>query len=154
MFGGNFGAFRTRNKSFFDRDNPLYKEIKKLAELRNKYINLRLGRQYLREISEIESSDFHLPQVGEKRCTEIIAWSRIFSQEEFILAVNCELDIAQKSKVLIDSEIHLPGEKFTCIYSSDQKNIGKEIEIKEAGEGRNYLEIEIPAKGRAIYKSF
>jgi len=92
--------------------------------------------------------------VDEKRCTEIIAWSRIFSQEEFILAVNCELEIAQKSKVLIDSEIHLPGEKFTCIYSSDQKNIGKEIEIKEAGEGRNYLEIEIPAKGKAIYKSF
>jgi len=154
MFGGDFGAFRTRNKSFFNRNNPIYKEIKKLAELRNEYINLRLGRQYLREISEIESSDFHLPQVDKKRCTEIIVWSRIFSQEEFILAVNCELEIAQKSKVLIDSEIHLPGEKFTCIYSSDEKNIGKEIEIKEAGEGRNYLEIEIPAKGRAIYKSF
>jgi glycosidase len=154
MFGGEFGAFRTRNKSFFNREHPVYKEMKKLAELRNEYIHLRLGRQYLREISELKTNNFHLPQADQTRCREIIAWSRIFSQDEFLLAINCELEKAQKTKVLIDSEIHLPGEKFICVYSSDEKKIGEEIEIKEADKGKNYLELDIPAKGRAIYKSF
>jgi glycosidase len=153
MFGGDFGAFRTRNKSFFNRKHPMYQEMKKLAELRNEYIHLRLGRQYLRKISDLKNKDFHLPQTDQKRCREIIAWSRIFSQDEFLLAINCELEITQKAKVLIDSEIHLPGEKFICVYSSDKKNIGEEIEIKEADKGKNYLELDIPAKGRAIYKS-
>ena len=153
MFGGEFGAFRTRNRSFFDREHPVYQEMKKLAELRNEYIHLRLGRQYLREISDLKNKDFHLPQADQKRCREIIAWSRIFSQDEFLLAVNCELDRAQKAKVLIDSEIHLPGEKFICIYSSAEKKIGKELEVKAADKAKNYLEIDIPARGRAIYKS-
>ena len=153
MFGGEFGAFRTRNRSFFNSKHPVYQEMKKLAELRNEYIHLRLGRQYLREISDLKNKDFHLPQADQTRCREIIAWSRIFSQDEFLLAVNCELDRAQKAKVLIDSEIHLPGEKFVCVYSSNQKKIGEELEIKAADQGKNYLELDIPAKGRAIYKS-
>ena len=153
MFGGEFGAFRTRNRSFFNRKHPVYQEMKKLAELRNEYIHLRLGRQYLREISDLKNKDFHLPQADQKRCREIIAWSRIFSQIEFLLAVNCELETAQKAKVLIDSEIHHPGEKFICVYSSAEDKIGKELEVKEADQGKNYLELEIPAKGRAIYKS-
>jgi len=112
-----------------------------------------LGRQYLREISDLKNKDFHLPQADQTRCREIIAWSRIFSQDEFLLAINCELKKSQKAKVLIDSEIHLPGEKFVCVYSSNQKKIGEELEIKEADQGKNYLELDIPAKGRAIYKS-
>ncbi len=127
--------------------------MKKLAELRNEYIHLRLGRQYLREISDLKNKDFHLPQADQTRCREIIAWSRIFSQDEFLLAVNCELDSAQKAKVLIDSEIHQPGEKFICVYSSAEEKIGEELEVKEADQGKNYLEIAVPAKGRAIYKS-
>jgi glycosidase len=153
MFGGEFGAFRTRNRSFFNSEHPVYQEMKKLAELRNEYIHLRLGRQYLREISEIKNKDFHLPRADQARCREIIAWSRIFSQGEFLLAVNCDLDKAQKVKVLIDSEIHLPGEKFICVYSSAAEKIGEELEVKAADQGKNYLEIAVPAKGRAIYKS-
>jgi len=153
MFGGEFGAFRTRNRSFFNSEHPVCQEMKKLAELRNEYIHLRLGRQYLREISEIKNKDFHLPRADQARCREIIAWSRIFSQGEFLLAVNCDLDKAQKVKVLIDSEIHLPGEKFICVYSSAAEKIGEELEVKAADQGKNYLEIAVPAKGRAIYKS-
>jgi len=153
MFGGEFGAFRTRNRSFFDRENHIYKEMKKLAELRKEYINLRLGRQYLREISDLENDNFHLPSAGKERCTEIIAWSRIFSQDEFLLAINCELERSQKSKVIIDNELHQPGEKFVCVYSADENQIGKELKIKEADEWKKYIEIDLPAKGRAIYKS-
>lgn len=153
MFGGDFGAFRTQNKSFFDRDNPIYQEMKKLAKLRKKHINLRIGRQYLREISNQKNNNFHLPAANGGRCTEIIAWSRILSQEEFLLAINCELEREQSSKIIVDNELHNLGDKFVCLYSSNQNEIGKEIEVIKGAQGNNCLEISISAKGRAIYRS-
>jgi len=152
MFGGDFGAFRTQNRSFFDRNNPIYKEMKNLAELRKEYIHLRLGRQYLREIAA-ENEEFHLPTAGEDRCKEIIAWSRILSQEEFLLAVNCELKKGQRARVIIDNELHEPGDKFVCIYSSNQEQLGEELEIIKADEFNNYIEFEVPAQGRTVFKS-
>jgi glycosidase len=92
MFGGDFGAFRTRNRSFFDQKNPIYQDIKRFADLRKEYIHLRIGRQYLRKIADLDAQNFHFPTAGEERCSENIAWSRIFSQEEFLLAANCNLE--------------------------------------------------------------
>ncbi|TDO73768.1 glycosidase [Halanaerobium saccharolyticum] len=153
MFGGDFGAFRTHNRSFFDQKNPIYQEMKKLAKLRKKYINLRIGRQYLREISNSKNENFHLPTANGGRCTEIIAWSRILSQEELLLAINCELDREQNSKVIVDNELHNLGDKFVCLYSSDQQQIGKDIEVIKGAQGNNCLKINLAAKGRVIYKS-
>jgi len=51
MFGGEFGAFRTRGLHFFNEDNPVYRELAKVLEIRRKNIVLRRGRQYLRPIS-------------------------------------------------------------------------------------------------------
>jgi glycosidase len=153
MFGGQFGAFRTQDRSFFDQNNHIYKEMKKLAELRKKYTNLRIGRQYLREISNEKDANFHLPAAKGGRCTEIIAWSRILSQEELLLAINCELEREQSSKVVVDNDLHELGDKFICLYSSDQEQIGKEIEVIKGEQGNNCLEINLAAKGRIIYQS-
>ncbi|HEY9663697.1 MAG TPA: hypothetical protein V6C65_35055, partial [Allocoleopsis sp.] len=51
MFGGAFGAFRTKGVHFFDEDNRVYQELTKILKIRQKYIVLRRGRQYLRSIS-------------------------------------------------------------------------------------------------------
>ncbi len=51
MFGGEFGAFRTRGVHFFDEDNRVYQELAKILDIRKQNILLRRGRQYLREIS-------------------------------------------------------------------------------------------------------
>jgi len=153
MFGGEFGAFRTQNRSFFDQNNPIYQEMKNLAELRKKYLNLRIGRQYLREISNDKEVNFHLPTANGGRCTEIIAWSRILSQEELLLAINCELEREQSSKVIVDNDLHELGDKFICLYSSDQEQIGKELEVIKGEQGNNCLEIDLAAKGRIIYQS-
>jgi glycosidase len=48
MFGGEFGAFRTRGLHFFDEDHPVYRELAKILEIRRQNIVLRRGRQYLR----------------------------------------------------------------------------------------------------------
>ena len=48
MFGGEFGAFRTRGRHFFNENNPVYQELSKILALRKQKIALRRGRQYLR----------------------------------------------------------------------------------------------------------
>ncbi len=153
MFGGDFGAFRTQNRSFFDKNNPIYQEMQRLAEIRKNNIDLRIGRQYLREISNKKNINFHLPQADGGRCTEIIAWSRILSQQELLLAINCELEREQSSKIIVDNELHDLGDKFICLYSSDQNEIGNQIEVIKGEQGNNCLEINLQAKGRVIYKS-
>jgi len=153
MFGGDFGAFRTRNRSFFDDKNPIYKEIKKFAELRKEYIHLRIGRQYLRKIADLDAQNFHFPTAGEDRCNEIIAWSRIFSQEEFLLAVNCNLENEQTAKVIVDGTLHEPRDQFECIYASDEDEIGKKVEVIKSNEYDQHIIIRTEARGRVIYKS-
>jgi glycosidase len=153
MFGSDFGAFRTQNRSFFDKNNLIYQEMKKLAELRKEYINLRIGRQYLREISNEKDAKFHLPAADGGRYTEIIAWSRILSQEEFLLAINCALEKKQNSKIIVDNELHNLGDKFICLYSSDKNQIGNEIEVIKGDQWNKCLEINLPPKGRIIYKT-
>lgn len=153
MFGGDFGAFRTRNRSFFDQKNPIYQDIKRFADLRKEYIHLRIGRQYLRKIADLDAQNFHFPTAGEERCSENIAWSRIFSQEEFLLAVNCNLENEQINKVIVDGTLHEPGDQFKCIYASDENKIGNTVEVIKSDEWDQHIIIKTEARGRVIYKS-
>ena len=72
MFGGKWGAFNTGSRHFFNPEKPLYKEISRIAEIRQNEAALRYGRQYFREISG-NGIDFGYPIDG--RCT--LAYSRI-----------------------------------------------------------------------------
>lgn len=52
MFGGKFGAFRSRGRHFFIEDNQhVYQELSKIHKLRSQQLTLRRGRQFLRPIS-------------------------------------------------------------------------------------------------------
>ena len=62
MFGGKFGAFRSQNKHFFNKDTSLYKGIKKIMSLRDENVPLKHGRQYLRPITYSSDQEFFIPQ--------------------------------------------------------------------------------------------
>lgn len=152
MFGGSFGAFRSQGKSFFNKDHPVYQEISKLSRLRQNHDTLKMGRQYLRRISPINDNKFSNPKKPEdERYKGIITWSRIFSQKEFLLAINCNLDSNITVKVMIDSDLNDPGAKFKCLYSSDKDQINTTTEIIEIDEENYYITIMVPARGRTIF---
>ena len=44
MFGGAFGAFRTRDLHFFDEEGAVYRELAKILEIRAQKMILRRGR--------------------------------------------------------------------------------------------------------------
>lgn len=152
MFGGDFGAFRSRGYSFFNKQQPVYREMSKLSNLRQKYDVLKMGRQYLREISRIDEDDFYLPVKPENdRYKGIIAWSRIFSQVEFLLVINCNLEQKITAQVMVDSDLHEPNDKIKCIYSSQDEHINTTTEITELDEDNYYITIDVSAGGRAIF---
>lgn len=152
MFGGKYGAFRTKNRSFFNQENHIYKEIKNMISLRNSELALQVGRQYLRE-NAFPNQEFNLIDCNmQAGCLDIVSWSRIFNREEILLAINSNLNKEREVKVMIDSDLHLPGEEFTCIYSSDSDQIDTKAKIIELNPEYYYIKIIVPAQGRVIYK--
>lgn len=152
MFGGEYGAFRTRNRSFFNQENHIYQEVKKMISLRNDELALQIGRQYLRE-NAFENQDFNFVDANRQAgCHDIVSWSRIFNREEILLAINSNLEKNRKVKVKVDRDIHLPGEEFTCIYSSKEEQINTKAKVIELNPESYYIKINVPAQGRVIYK--
>ncbi len=151
MFGGDFGAFRSQDRSFFDQEYHTYRTMSALTELRKGHMSLKTGRQYLREVAG-EDEDFHWPGSDNGRCNEVVGWSRIFSQEEYLLAINCNLENDLTVKIMIDSDLQEPGEEFICIYSSRDEFIDSTSEVQELDPENYFLEVTVPAAGQAIYK--
>ncbi|HEU4728361.1 MAG TPA: alpha-amylase family glycosyl hydrolase [Kofleriaceae bacterium] len=149
MFGGEFGAFRSRGHHCFDEDQPTYRAIAEIHRLRQAQITLRRGRQFLRPISG-NGQDFGLPRrLGSDRMRSIVAWSRIFGDQELLCAINTDPDRETRAFVTIDDEMHAAGGHLTCLYSTRPSEIGQTIAI-EARNGKAVL-LAVPPAGFVVY---
>lgn len=149
MFGGEFGAFRSRHRHFFNEDNWLYQEVAKILEIRKNYKTLTRGRQFLRPISG-NGIDFGLPTKFGDEMRSIIPWSRIMVDEEILLAINTDQNQPSRAWVTVDAALHNVGDKFRCVYSStDKSKIGETLTV-EARNGKA-VEMTVPACGFVIY---
>ena len=150
MFGGEFGAFRTRGLHFFNEDNPVYRELAKVLEIRRKNIVLRRGRQYLRPISAADDGVcFSLPEMVGGEIRSVVPWSRIFNGKEMLLAINTDYDQPKTAWVTIDNDLHQGGDVLQCIYSKDAAQIGQSVTV-DARNGKAVL-ITVPAAGLVIF---
>ncbi|MDZ7672543.1 MAG: alpha-amylase family glycosyl hydrolase [Halanaerobiales bacterium] len=152
MFGGKFGAFRTQNKHFFNQNSDIYQKAKEILNLRKENTALRHGRQYLRSITYSKDSDFFIPnKSGEERITDIIGWSRVLSDEEFILAINNDLENKKEVYIKVDPYLNNPDDIFKCIYSSSEEQIKEEVKVVDV-KGNLAIKINVENKGRVVYK--
>lgn len=151
MFGGEFGAFRTRGVHFFNEDNRVYQELTKVLEIRRKNIVLRRGRQYLRPISAPNDGvRFSLPEMVGGEIRSVVPWSRIFNNKEILLAINTDYDQPRTAWVTIDNELHQAGDVLKCIYSTDAAQVGRSVTV-EARNGKAVL-VTVPAAGFVIFE--
>ncbi len=148
MFGGEFGAFETRNRHFFDESHPVYREVSRILAIRRQDLTVRRGRQYLRQISG-DGIHFGLPQMMGGMIRSVVPWSRIFNDREVLLAVNTDLDAPRTAWITIDAGLHDAGSRLTCMYSTD----GTQIGVRPLVEARNgkAVELTVPAAGFVIY---
>jgi glycosidase len=150
MFGGEFGAFRTRGRHFFNEENPVYQELSKILALRKKKIALRRGRQYLREVSG-DGQNFGLPHLIGGRMLSIVPWTRSFDEQYLLLAVNTDADRSRTAWVSLKPDEYPAGKRLTCLYSTDAGQIGREITVQARGD-RHLANLEVPAAGFVIYE--
>jgi glycosidase len=131
MFGGEFGAFRSKNRHFFNEDQLVYKELAQILQIRKERVTLRRGRQYLRQISG-DGINFGLPCIIGNQIRSIVPWSRVFDGQEILLLINTDCQNSASAWVTIDNSLHRAGEKLKCIYSSqDKSKIGSEVIIED-----------------------
>lgn len=149
MFGGKFGAFRSRDRHCFDEQNPIYAELAKIAKIRQKEIALRRGRQYLRQISG-DGLGFGFPFIIRGRMRSVVAWSRLFLDQEILLAVNTNPDAATSAWVTIDNDLHRAGENLSCLYSTDSTQIGSLVQV--AAKNGKAVFLSVPPGGFVIYR--
>lgn len=144
MFGGEFGAFESRGRHFFDETHPVYRELKKILRLRREQLVIRRGRQFLRQISG-DGQHFGLPVMLGGVIRSVVPWSRIFSDREVLLAVNTDVDIPRTAWVTIDDGLHAAGSRLTCLYSTDASQIGSTLQV-EPRNGKA-VQLTVPAAG-------
>ncbi len=151
MFGGEFGAFRSRGRHFFSEDQPVYQQLGKVHKLRGNQLPLRRGRQFLREISGPgDGANFGFPEMMGGRMLSIVAWSRIFNDSELLCAINTDPDHQTTAYVTIDNDLHGdPGNRVTCLYSTNSAEIGRTLAV-EPRNGRAVL-LTVPAAGFVVY---
>jgi glycosidase len=148
MFGGEFGAFETRHRHFFDEAHPVYRELGKILAIRREDLTIRRGRQYLREISG-DGVRFGLPQLVGGVIRSVVPWSRIFNDREVLLAINTNFDALHTVWVTIDAGLHAVGSHLTCVYSTDPARIGNQLQVEERN-GRA-VQVTLPPAGFAMF---
>ncbi len=148
MFGGDFGAFRTRNRHFFNENHPIYTEVAKILSIRKQKIALRRGRQYLREISG-DGITFGYPHTVGGTLHSLVAWSRIFDSQSLLVLINTDSENVSRAWVTIDNFLFHEGQKLRCIYSTDSEQINSEFAVERRSD-RDCVHITIPAAGFMI----
>jgi glycosidase len=150
MFGGAFGSLQSSGRHFFDENHEIFRFIAEITVLRSQHLALRRGRQYLREISDSgEDGDFGLPHMIGGQIRSVVPWSRLFDNQEILLAINTDAYSARAAWVTIDATLHAGPGMLTCLYSTDVARIGDATTI-ESRNGRA-VHIEVPAGGFVMY---
>ncbi len=144
MFGGEFGAFESRGRHSFDETRPSYLALQKILTLRRSNPVIRRGRQFLRQISG-DGQNFGVPAMIGDTIRSVVAWSRIFSDREVLLAVNTDVAAARTTWVTIDNRLHATGSQLTCLHSTSAAQIGSLVSV-EARNGKA-VQITVPPAG-------
>jgi glycosidase len=150
MFGGEFGAFRSHGRHFFDEDNPVYRQMAVILALRREKIALRRGRQYLCQISG-DGQNFGYPVVLGDRMRSLVPWLRLFDDQQVLVALNTDPDQLRTAWVSLDAGHHADGARLTCLYSSDEAQVGQELAVQMSA-GRRVIQLSVQAAGFTIYE--
>jgi hypothetical protein len=110
---------------------------------------LRRGRQYLREISG-DGVNFGLPCMLGGQIRSLVPWSRLFDDQEVLLAINTDPAFEHSAWATIDDSLHQAGTALTCIYSSSAAQLHGKVNIANKNGKAVYLTV--PAGGLVIYK--
>jgi len=148
LFGGAFGAFRSRDRHVFDEAAPTFRQLADLLAVRAAQPALRRGRQYLRQISG-DGVQFGYPTGFGGPVRAVVAWSRLLAGAEVLCAVSTDASGAQSAWVVVDAEAHRPGDTLRCLYRSGP-DAPEKVAVEARGGGAA-VRLSLPPAGVAVY---
>lgn len=151
MFGGEFGAFRSRQRHFFNEETPVYQELAKILALRKQKIALRRGRQYLRSISG-DGVTFGLPEMMHGEMRSVVAWSRLFDDQELLVAFNSDPYHPRRAWVMVGQDMQQVGNRLNCLYTSNAGQCEASLTVELRPNGIEAVQLTVPAGGFVIYE--
>ena len=142
MFGGQWGAFDTTGRHFFNPEHEIYRGIKAISAIRKKQPALRYGRQYFREISG-DGINFGHPANGD--CT--LAYSRVLDTEEVLVAINLSQH-ERNDFITVDRNLSGVSGHMRNLLSGRRQ----QYNIQHA-DGRSSVQVRLPPHSMAILVS-
>src|SRR6266436_8506490 len=120
MFGGRFGGLCTQGRHFFNEDGGLYRALAALIDLRKKLLPLRRGRQALHHISG-DGITYGLPHRLGERMRSLVSWSRLFVDQEVLVAVNTDETNPVTAYSTVAPTFRVEGDQFHLIFWNGPK---------------------------------
>lgn len=150
LFGGPFGSLQSTGRHFFNEQHSAYRLIQEVCALRRRHIALRRGRQYLRPISVTgNADDFHYPQPLGGQLRWVVAWSRIFADQEYLCAINTDAKKQLRVWVTVDADLKPTGKQLTCLFSTKSSQTGLKVPVKQ--KNGSAILITVPPAGFVVY---
>lgn len=149
MFGGPFGSLQSTGRHFFNERHEVYRAAAAIARLVGDRIELRRGRQYLRQISA-DGENFGFPHMIGAEMRAVVPWSRLFDDRELVLAINTDADNPRSAWVTIDDSLHRAGDKLKCIFATDSTLVDTTANV-EARNGKA-VKLTVPPAGFVVYE--
>jgi glycosidase len=154
MFGGSFGAFYSHHRHFFDVSSPIYGFVREITRLRTNEVALRRGDQYLCTVSPVcFLHGLHgLPNIASHcRFKSVIAWLRVYGQEEVLCAINTSNDGPARAWVTLHED--RPGTRgedvMRRLYPAGDT---QSLRVFCGNQGKRKVLLNIPPAGFVVYK--
>ncbi|MDD5673960.1 MAG: alpha-amylase family glycosyl hydrolase [Chitinivibrionales bacterium] len=106
-----FGPHGTAGRHVFNPGHPIYKRVSQLANCRAAFKPLRRGRQYQRQ-TRFLNNPFAFYGAG-----EIMAWSRVFDDQEVLVVINPHGTAARGAQIIVDRNLSPGG--MTIVLNTD-----------------------------------
>jgi glycosidase len=154
MFGGRFGGLSTQGRHFFNEDADLYQALAALIDLRKKLLPLRRGRQALHHISG-DGVTFGLPHRLGERMRSLVSWSRLFADQEVLVAVNTDEAEPVTAYSTVAPTFRVEGDQFHRIfwYAPKKMQPPPPSLTVERKNGPLAVRMTLPPAGFAIYQA-
>jgi hypothetical protein len=154
MFGGRFGSLCSQGRHFFNEDGNLYQALAALMELRKKLLPLRRGRQALHHISG-DGVNFGLPHRLGERMRSVVCWSRLFVDEEVLVALNTDEQQPVTAYSGVAPTFRVEGDEFRLLFWHAPKRLTPPPAVLtvERKNGPMAVRITLPPAGFAIYEA-
>jgi hypothetical protein len=154
MFGGNFGGKCTRGCHFFDESGSLYEALSRLIDLRKELLPLRRGRQMLHEISG-DGINFGFPHMMGTRMRSIVSWSRIFVDQEMLVAFSTDREQSLVAYSTVASRFRGVGDHLKLIFWHARRDATPpppDLTVHDQS-GVLTVTLTLPAAGFVIYQA-